>query len=220
MLCFDVWENSYGRLKSLTSRDQGNCACCQLRRFEFGEAGSALATTLCGRDSVQISVREGSRLNLRDLAQRLKAGGKVQINEFLLRFTVDQFEIAVFPDGRGIVRGTKDAKVAVHCTPGMWAFESEDRGGRIEDSTVRRGTSLAILDLQSSIPSNGPYETNWKVEFWARPEPWGSVLFSCSKNIHGLKSPTSQRPIGRPESPISRPASGKSPAICRSMSGI
>ena len=102
-----------GRLKSRTSRTRERCPCCQLRRFEFLEgARNSAATTLCGRDSVQISVREGGGLNLRELAQRLKAVGKVQINEFLLRFTVDQFEIAVFPDGRGIVRGTKDAHVA------------------------------------------------------------------------------------------------------------
>ena len=113
MLCFDVWENSYRQIEIANVRDQGDCPCCQLRRFEFLDGvGSSVATTLCGRDSVQISVREGSGLNLKDLAQRLKAVGKVQINEFLLRFTVDQFEIAVFPDGRGIVRGTKDAQVA------------------------------------------------------------------------------------------------------------
>jgi len=113
MLCFDVWENSYRQIKISNVRDQGDCPCCQLRRFEFLDGvGSSVATTLCGRDSVQISVREGGGLNLRELAQRLKAVGKVQVNEFLLRFTVDQFEIALFPDGRGIVRGTKDAQVA------------------------------------------------------------------------------------------------------------
>jgi len=112
MLCFDVWENSYRQIEIANVRDEGDCPCCQLRRFEFLEGVGSVATTLCGRDSVQISVRDGSRLNLKELAQRLKAVGKVQINEFLLRLTVDQFEIAVFSDGRGIVRGTKDAQVA------------------------------------------------------------------------------------------------------------
>ena len=113
MLCFDVWENSYRQIEIANVRDEGDCPCCQLRRFEFLEGvGNSAATTLCGRDSVQISVRQGSGLNLKELAQRLKAVGKVQINEFLLRLTVDQFEIAVFPDGRGIVRGTKDAQLA------------------------------------------------------------------------------------------------------------
>jgi len=113
MLCFDVWENSYRQIEIANVRDEGSCPCCQLRRFEFLEGvRSSAATTLCGRDSVQITVRDGSGLNLKELAQRLKAVGKVQINEFLLRLTVDQFEIAVFPDGRGIVRGTKDAQVA------------------------------------------------------------------------------------------------------------
>jgi molybdopterin-synthase adenylyltransferase len=112
MLCFDVWENSYRQIEIANVRDEGDCPCCQLRRFEFLEGVGSAATTLCGRDSVQISVRQGSGLNLKELAQRLKAVGKVQVNEFLLRLTVDQFEIAVFPDGRGIVRGTKDAQVA------------------------------------------------------------------------------------------------------------
>lgn len=112
MLCFDVWENSYRQIGIANVRDEGDCPCCQQRRFEFLEGVGSAATTLCGRDSVQISVRDGSGLNLKELAQRLKAVGKVQINEFLLRLTVDQFEIAVFPDGRGIVRGTKDAQVA------------------------------------------------------------------------------------------------------------
>ena len=112
MLCFDVWENSYRQIEIANVRDEGDCPCCQQRRFEFLEGVGSAATTLCGRDSVQISVRDGSGLNLKELAQRLKAVGKVQINEFLLRLTVDQFEIAVFPDGRGIVRGTKDAQVA------------------------------------------------------------------------------------------------------------
>ena len=113
MLCIDVWENSYRQIEVANVREEGDCPCCQLRRFEFLEGiGSSATTTLCGRDSVQISVRNGSRLNLKELAQRLKAVGKVQINEFLLRLTVDQFEIAVFPDGRGIVRGTTDAQVA------------------------------------------------------------------------------------------------------------
>jgi adenylyltransferase/sulfurtransferase len=113
LLCFDVWENSYRPIEIANAKDQESCPCCQLRRFEFleGTRGS-LATTLCGRDSVQIGGREGAGLNLRELAQRLKTVGKVQINEFLLRLTIDQFEIAVFADGRGIVRGTKDANLA------------------------------------------------------------------------------------------------------------
>jgi len=113
MLCVDVWENSHRQIEIENVREQGDCPCCQRLRFEFLEKhASSVATTLCGRDSVQISVRDGSGLNLGELARRLKAVGKVQLNEFLLRFTVDQFEIAVFRDGRGIVKGTKDAQVA------------------------------------------------------------------------------------------------------------
>lgn len=113
MLCVDVWENSYRQFGIAHSKEAGSCVCCQQRRFEFLEGTkSSVAMTLCGRDSVQISLRDGSSVNLGDLAQRLRAVGQVKLNEFLLRVTIDDFEIAVFPDGRGIVRGTKDAQVA------------------------------------------------------------------------------------------------------------
>src|SRR5262245_1730936 len=113
LLCFNVWENSYRQIEVSNLADRAECPCCHKGLYEYLEGGnSSIATTLCGRDSVQISVREGKSLDLRETAQRLKAVGKVQMNEFLLRFSVDQYEIAVFADGRGIIRGTKDAQVA------------------------------------------------------------------------------------------------------------
>ena len=113
LLCFNVWENSYRQIEISNLADRADCPCCHKGRYEYLEGGSSsIATTLCGRDSVQISVREGKGLDLRETAQRLKAVGKVQMNEFVLRFSVDQYEIAVFADGRGIIRGTKDAQVA------------------------------------------------------------------------------------------------------------
>jgi adenylyltransferase/sulfurtransferase len=36
----------------------------------------------------------------------------VRANEFLLVFSVDLFELTVFPDGRAIVKGTRDPAVA------------------------------------------------------------------------------------------------------------
>jgi molybdopterin/thiamine biosynthesis adenylyltransferase len=113
LLSFDVWANRWKQLEVASAREQGDCPCCKHRHFEFLEGRvESTAATLCGRDSVQISNANAHPLNLADLARRLSRLGRVQINEFLLRFHIDRYDIAVFPDGRAIVRGTKDTQVA------------------------------------------------------------------------------------------------------------
>ncbi len=113
MTCVDVWENSWRQVEIASAKNQGTCSVCKLGKYEFLEGKSGpTASTLCGRDSVQISQSNGKQINLEDLAGRLKPSGEVRVNPFLLRFKVGQYEIAVFPDGRGIVRGTKDTQIA------------------------------------------------------------------------------------------------------------
>ena len=70
------------------------------------------APPLCGRDSVQINPNSGNLLDFEQLASRLKPLGNVRFNQFLFKFDLEDYEIAVFPDGRSIVRGTKDTNVA------------------------------------------------------------------------------------------------------------
>jgi molybdopterin-synthase adenylyltransferase len=113
MICVDLWENSWKRLEIASAREQGNCPACKLGKYEYldGKEGSS-ASILCGRNSVQINHLVEHQLDLSALAERLKLVGAVQYNEFLLRFRLDPYEIAVFPDGRGIIKGTKDANVA------------------------------------------------------------------------------------------------------------
>ncbi|MEO7022308.1 MAG: thiazole biosynthesis adenylyltransferase ThiF, partial [Ktedonobacteraceae bacterium] len=54
----------------------------------------------------------GDRLDLAALAERLRPVGQVAHNEFLLRFSVDTYELTVFPDARAIIKGTDDEQVA------------------------------------------------------------------------------------------------------------
>jgi adenylyltransferase/sulfurtransferase len=46
------------------------------------------------------------------LADRLSRVGHVSFNEYLLQFTIDGYELTVFPDARAIVKGTEDETVA------------------------------------------------------------------------------------------------------------
>jgi len=107
----DLWHNRHDVVE-LPPRDP-ECICCGLHRFEYidGTLG-ADATTLCGRNSVQIRRREGARVDLDDIARRLAPLGTVEQNRFLLRAAVDKYQLTIFADGRAIVSGTYDLAVA------------------------------------------------------------------------------------------------------------
>lgn len=109
----DVWQNTWQRLEIESSRNGADCPACHLGRYDFleGEQESS-ATILCGRDSVQINQPPGQRLDFPQLALRLELLGSVSYNRFLLRFRLKEIEIAVFADGRGIVKGTHDRQEA------------------------------------------------------------------------------------------------------------
>jgi len=118
LLHLDLWANEIMPLKVDGSRDQADCPCCRHRRFDYlqGLAGSS-ATSLCGRDAVQLRPRgEAGRVDFGALAARLRDRAEVDVNDFMLRARLvdrDQpFEISLFPNGRAIIRGTDDAGVA------------------------------------------------------------------------------------------------------------
>ena len=109
---FDIWAN---RITStgLANTRLDDCPTCGLRNFEFLNARSGqLATPLCGRNAVQISPGAQTELNLESLSRQLINAGKVELNKYLLRLTTGDYEITVFSDARGIIRGTEDVNVA------------------------------------------------------------------------------------------------------------
>jgi molybdopterin-synthase adenylyltransferase len=56
--------------------------------------------------------RPGQAVSLDDLARRLEGIGCVTRNPFLVRLTVEPYEITVFADGRAIIGGTHDIATA------------------------------------------------------------------------------------------------------------
>ena len=67
---------------------------------------------LCGRNAVQLSAPTGTTASLDEIAARLTGVGNVQRNSFLLRLTLDDHVLTVFPDGRTIIGGTNDVATA------------------------------------------------------------------------------------------------------------
>ena len=118
MLSFDLWTGSMIQLKVARAYDAGECPCCKQRRFEYldGRLGSG-TTTLCGRDAVQLTHRQNAgRIDLAEIASRLEAHGKVATNRFMLKAEIDEngrrYELMLFPDGRAIIKGTREGNVA------------------------------------------------------------------------------------------------------------
>jgi adenylyltransferase/sulfurtransferase len=108
---FDVWRNEWRRIK--LGEPSPDCPTCAYARYETLDAEAVeLASVLCGRDAVQISPRRASRIDLAALAERLRAAGEVQVNEYLLRLRAGEFELTIFQDARAIIRGTNDMAAA------------------------------------------------------------------------------------------------------------
>lgn len=118
LLNMDFWANTIASLKVEGVYQASDCPCCKHGRFEYldGERGSG-AATLCGREAVQLTHKQGAgRLDLEDLATRLRVHGEVRTSAHLLRLAIVDngrpFTLSLFPDGRAIVHGTAEAGVA------------------------------------------------------------------------------------------------------------
>jgi molybdopterin-synthase adenylyltransferase len=109
LLAYDLWTNRFQQVK--TSKDP-QCRVCAAHEYAYLERGGATHISLCGRNSVQIHQTESRALDLAALKTRLERFGPVRANEFLLNCSLDPYELTVFPDGRVIVKGTRDPAVA------------------------------------------------------------------------------------------------------------
>lgn len=111
LLWIDVWFNSIQRTP--LGGPAADCPACAGRRFEYLEAAAGTrATTLCGRDAVQVRPLARGGVALEALAERLAHVGVVRQNPHLVRLTVEGFDLTVFRDGRAIIKGTDDPSVA------------------------------------------------------------------------------------------------------------
>lgn len=109
LISCDVWS---GRFQSIRVARNPQCRACGRREFSYLEGEAQAHVTMCGRDSVQIHERS-RRLDLAGLGQKLeRTVTEVRHNEFLLRFRVAPYDVTVFPDGRAVIKGTRDPAVA------------------------------------------------------------------------------------------------------------
>ena len=107
---FDLW---LGDVRKIQLHRVPNCSCCHQKQFPFLEGKhSTDAQVMCGKNAVQVQVPSGIRVQLQDLARKLRGEGDVVETPFLVRFSRDNCTLTVFADGRAMVHGTEDPAVA------------------------------------------------------------------------------------------------------------
>ncbi|HMN96215.1 MAG TPA: ThiF family adenylyltransferase [Phycisphaerales bacterium] len=123
LLSVELWENEWRFLDASAAGPAPECPCCAARRFEFleprrdeGGSRSGGASTLCGRDAVQVSPAEDARrIDLEAIASRLVGHGSFDVRPHLLRGVLTaergdagEVELTLFRDGRAILKGVRD----------------------------------------------------------------------------------------------------------------
>jgi adenylyltransferase/sulfurtransferase len=110
LINLDVWR---GRFADVTVEQNADCPACGRQELEFlSQRAVAWVTTMCGRNSVQVTPPAATTLDLERLRDTLARVGQVHYNGLILTLEVEDRELVAFPDGRVIVRGTTDQSEA------------------------------------------------------------------------------------------------------------
>jgi adenylyltransferase/sulfurtransferase len=109
----DIWDNRIRQINMDALRAGDLCPACGKREFPWlsGQRASHSAI-LCGRNAVQLSPQRGAAVSLAALAEKLRGVGRVTENRYLVRVSIDDYLLTIFPDGRAIIGGTDDIAAA------------------------------------------------------------------------------------------------------------
>lgn len=106
LLVLDIWAPDVQKVKV---RKDPACPSCGKKDFEYLVPKSGkLATTLCGRNSVQVTPAKARKGDLGEVKKRLGKLGRVTSVDGVLKFRAQDADLTVFPDGRTIVTDTSD----------------------------------------------------------------------------------------------------------------
>jgi len=113
LVTMDLWHNQSTFLDLSKRGPDPDCPACGRGRLEFLDGTMEARTeVLCGRNAVQITRPVPRPVEFDTIAARLAPQGTVTHNDYLLKACAGGFEIALFRDGRAIIRGTRDIEEA------------------------------------------------------------------------------------------------------------
>lgn len=101
----DLWTNH--RAEVAAERPRKECRACDRKDFKYLNSADRAPVTLCGRNAVQIHEHHQT-IDFSAMATRLEPHGAVRHNEYVLKFSLEPYELTLFADGRAIVKGTSD----------------------------------------------------------------------------------------------------------------
>jgi len=110
LITYDVWYHSF---ESLEIRKNPHCECCGEHHFEFlqGKLNEDVVS-LCEKGAIQISPVKKSVVSFDELEKKLRNVGEVENRKIILRCKIQNYELNIFKNGRAIIMGTNDKKIA------------------------------------------------------------------------------------------------------------
>jgi adenylyltransferase/sulfurtransferase len=111
LINIDIWEGRW-RLTNI-NKNNNTCPTCGMQVYDFlKKKNTSKLEVLCGRMAIQITPSEKYSCSFHELSKRLETLGEVNSNNYMLQVKIDKYEITVFKDGRTIIKGTSDSKIA------------------------------------------------------------------------------------------------------------
>jgi len=113
LLIIDLWENNIEYADISKVKHDHQCPVCDFKQFSFlsGKYSSSYIS-ICGSNAVQILPFEKTDVDLKNLAIKLSEFGDPIYSEYFIKYEIDDYELAIFPDGRVIINGTTDTGIA------------------------------------------------------------------------------------------------------------
>jgi adenylyltransferase/sulfurtransferase len=110
LLTYDVWFHVFNNIE-IKKRD--NCKCCDAHNFEFLNAmKKETMISICGKGAIQVTPVNEVEISFEDLGKKLQKLGEVDYHKLVLRFKISNYELNIFKNGRTIIIGTNDMKIA------------------------------------------------------------------------------------------------------------
>lgn len=111
LLTLDIWSGTQQAIR--WTKPKQNCPTCQLKKYPaLQQTEEEQITSLCGRETIQITARTKQKWDLKKWQNKLGKVGHTELTPFLLRCKVDDLQLVLFPDGRVLVQGTEDVTQA------------------------------------------------------------------------------------------------------------
>jgi adenylyltransferase/sulfurtransferase len=110
LMAFDLWD-SLANFVSV-SRDP-ECSVCGHREFDLlSKPEPMMISSICGQNAVQVVPEHAVNFDFEATTARLERLFPVMVNRYLLRAACGDQEIVLFRDGRAMILGTSDPRLA------------------------------------------------------------------------------------------------------------